>query len=378
MNILVGQSKASFFFQEKPLLILYGDKNQDLHASNLPANVRAIHVQSKFPFGKHHTKMMICHYDDDSVRIIVSTANLIGSDWENRTQGLWVSPVCPKLTDNGHGSGESKTGFKASLLRYIKFYQLTPLQPYIDLISKCDFSAINVFFVSSVPNSHKSNDLNLWGHRQVASILRQYVPEAAQNWPLIVQCSSIGSLGPAQTSWLRSDLGASLMATSKSLSSSTTAGDIAVIYPSKEDVFKSYDGVFGGGCLPYSRRTHEKQTWLESLLHRWKADSRQRTKAMPHIKTYARLSKDDDKLAFFILTSANLSKAAWGMSNKAKDSLQIQSYEAGVLFLPHFVVGEDYFQAGINFPLPYDLPLIKYDSSQSCWFMDYLQETLQY
>ena len=35
---------------------------------------------------------MVFVYDDESVRVVVSTANLVASDWENRTQGLWVSP----------------------------------------------------------------------------------------------------------------------------------------------------------------------------------------------------------------------------------------------------------------------------------------------
>ena len=31
----------------KPLLILYGDDNPDLHASNLPSNVRAIRIRPR-------------------------------------------------------------------------------------------------------------------------------------------------------------------------------------------------------------------------------------------------------------------------------------------------------------------------------------------
>ena len=41
------------------------------------------------------------------------------------------------------------------------------------------------------------------------------------------------------------------------------------------------------------------------------------------------------------LTSANLSKAAWGIYNKTakfEPPLRINNYEAGVLFLPKFIV----------------------------------------
>ena len=73
------------------------------------------------------------------------------------------------------------------------------------------------------------------------------------------------------------------------------------------------------------------------FVSRWNSDQVLRTRAMPHIKTYARLSQDWQRMSWFILTSANLSKAAWGMKTKS-NNLIIQSYEAGVLFLPKFMV----------------------------------------
>ena len=52
----------------------------------------------------------------------------------------------------------------------------------------------------------------------------------------------------------------------------------------RSDVLGSHDGLAGGGCLPYARKTHEKQKWLEKYLHHWRALGRDRNKAMPHIK----------------------------------------------------------------------------------------------
>lgn len=64
---------------------------------------------------------------------------------------------------------------------------------------------------------------------------------------------------------------------------------------------------------------------------------------MPHIKTYARVSPCGRHLAWFHLTSANLSKAAWGKVQEPKGKsgspgLYVMSYEAGVLFLPKLLV----------------------------------------
>ena len=94
-----------------------------------------------------------------------------------------------------------------------------------------------------------------------------------------------------------------------------------VIYPSKKNVLDSLDGLLGGGCLPYRKNVHEKQTWLRDYLHQWKSEKWSRNRAMPHIKTYAQVQ--DKKAAYVLLTSANLSKAAWGKLNKAGDKLHI-------------------------------------------------------
>lgn len=62
---------------------------------------------------------------------------------------------------------------------------------------------------------------------------------------------------------------------------------------------------------------------------------------MPHIKSYARFNLEEQCVYWFILTSANLSKAAWGSFNKnvnIQPCLRIANFEAGVLFMPRFVV----------------------------------------
>ncbi len=76
-------------------------------------------------------------------------------------------------------------------------------------------------------------------------------------------------------------------------------------------------------------------------------------------------------------------------------TLMIQSFEAGVLFLPKFIVssriiiflssvsrlqlslmiqyGEGYFDLGTQLSLPYDLPLTKYEKNDEPWFIDNLR-----
>merc|ERR1712059_84416 len=199
-----------------------------------------------------------------------------------------------------------------------------------------------------------------------------------------VQCSSIGSLGTEPDVWFQGELGASLASRKGSIVGPGRSGPpLRLIYPSRNDVLASYDGVLGGGCLPYSGNTAAKQPWLERFCHHWRADASCRTRAMPHIKTYTRSSPDHSKLAYFVLTSANLSKAAWGSVSKAGNSCLIMSYEAGVVWLPPWqtssssslatVPFEDRQGGSDLFPLHYDLPLTKYGQGERPWLMDYMR-----
>lgn len=76
--------------------------------------------------------------------------------------------------------------------------------------------------------------------------------------------------------------------------------------------------------------------WLLSLCSQWKATQTARDRAIPHIKSYTRISPDLKRIPWFVLTSANLSKAAWGVQRSF--SHYIMSYEAGVIFIPKFIV----------------------------------------
>lgn len=104
---------------------------------------------------------------------------------------------------------------------------------------------------------------------------------------------------------------------------------------------------------------------------------------MPHIKTYARWS--DKGIYWFLLTSGNMSKAAWGMfskSSKLEPPLRIMNYEVGVLFLPQFIIGQETFPFdnqgdAKGFPVPYDVPLTPYGIDDVPFLMDYLRETMK-
>ena len=96
----------------------------------------------------------------------------------------------------------------------------------------------------------------------------------------------------------------------------------------------------------------------------------------PHIKTYTR--HNGNYGAWFLVTSSNLSKAAWGELQKNGSQMLIRNYEIGVLLLPsrhetdrfslEFPTKEKISK--YHTPTPYTLPLQPYKTGDEPWCWD--------
>ncbi|XP_060817013.1 probable tyrosyl-DNA phosphodiesterase [Bombus pascuorum] len=360
--------------QRTDMSIVYGTRVDE---GKVSSNITMIPVWIPTKFGCHHTKVMILKYKDDGIRVVVSTANLYSSDWKNRTQGVWISPHLPLLAESANPSdGESPTGFKRDLEHYLHKYGKQALTEWISVVRRANFSSVNVFFVASVPGRHTGVEYDYWGYRKLGHVLSKHakLPPDAPQWTLIAQSSSIGNLGPNYESWIQKEIISSM--SKENPPGLKSYPNFRLIYPSLNNYEQSFDCRDGSSCLPYNIRMHSKQEWVESYMYQWKATRTARDKAMPHIKTYTRISPNLDKIPWFVLTSANLSKAAWGIARN--DSHHIYSYEAGVVFIPHFVTGSTTFpikneEDGVPvFPIPYDLPLTRYGSGDKPFVTEFL------
>lgn len=147
----------------------------------------------------------------------------------------------------------------------------------------------------------------------------------------------------------------------------------------------SFEGYAAGGSLPFDEKNYQKQKqYMLPLLHSWQSNQHGRTKAMPHIKTFARINNDDhgSHLEWILLTSSNLSKAAWGAYEKNQSQLMIRSYEFGVIFIGDHLTelmqqrervlepnAKRLKPSGCNLfqLLPYDFPLQPYRPDEECW-----------
>ncbi|XP_044010611.1 probable tyrosyl-DNA phosphodiesterase [Aphidius gifuensis] len=344
----------------------------------LDSNTKVFIHKTTTKYGCHHSKISILQYENGA-RIIISTANLYLDDWQNRTQAIWISPHLPYLTDGADSQlGESRTGFKRDFLEYIKAYKRDCLKEWLELLKKLNFAAINVFFVGSVPGSHKDDNKTKWGVQKLSKLLSQHaeLPKDGAKWSIVGQSSSIGNLGENYGSWIGPNF-VSLLAesTDKSIQ---TAPRFEFIYPAEWDYKKSFDVRHRCCCLTYPKILFKKQMWLLSNLRKWKSDDKCRTRAMPHVKSYTRISPDGTKVPWIAITSANLSRAAWGYGTNANIIL---SYEAGIVFFPKFVTGQTTFPIKNNdssdvraFPIPYDVPLTDHDFNEDVFVTDMLNK----
>jgi tyrosyl-DNA phosphodiesterase-1 len=111
-----------------------------------------------------------------------------------------------------------------------------------------------------------------------------------------------------------------------------------------------------------------------------------RDRAAPHIKTYIRYN-DEGSIDWALLTSANLSKQAWGEATKPSGELRVASWEIGVLVWPE-LFGKDVSMIGtfrsdtpreqpgsktgkektlIGVRIPYSVPLQGYSTGEVPW-----------
>ncbi|XP_036359493.1 tyrosyl-DNA phosphodiesterase 1 isoform X2 [Octopus sinensis] len=379
-------------FRQKPVLIVHGFKGSEMtglqnDASKFP-NVSLCQARLDIPFGTHHSKMMFLLYDN-GMRVVIHTANLIPGDWYQKTQGVWVSPLFPKLRGGANkNDGQSPTAFKRDLIQYVAAYRNPSLARWEKHLLEHDMSSAKVYLIASVPGRHSMLQKNAWGHLKLRKILLENGPDKLEvgSWPVVCQFSSIGSLGPTADKWLCGEFHQSLAACRSSIYSPLTPDKMKLIFPSVENVRISLEGYPAGTCLPYSIQTASKQPYLLKFLHQWKSEGRGRTRACPHIKTYMRPSPDYSLASWFMVTSANLSKAAWGVLEKDGSQVMIRSYEIGVLFLPNVFdmkrlkltndVNEGLSSEKPSFVLPYDIPLKPYKKDDEPWVYDIAHKEL--
>lgn len=110
-----------------------------------------------------------------------------------------------------------------------------------------------------------------------------------------------------------------------------------------------------------------------------------RKRAAPHIKTYIRYAnKSHDTIDWALVTSANLSKQAWGDAKSSAGEMRVSSYEIGVMVWPELFAEDAVMTAAflgdtvgeedehretpvVSLRMPYSLPLQAYGKQEVPW-----------
>ncbi|OZC04878.1 hypothetical protein X798_08148 [Onchocerca flexuosa] len=346
-------------------------------------NVNVGRARLVIPFGTHHSKISIFESSTGRVHIIIATANLVEDDWKFKTQAFYHcsgNELAASDSSNRNGSD-----FQTDLVKYLNEYKTSQdwglIEHWRDRIANIDLSHVKARVVYSVPGAHKGIKLTKYGHPRLRVILKELFGNVKMDdFTYHAQFSSFGSLGAAPQYWLTGQFLNSLSGGAETgpfkinyllgiesfrslkdevrfvfikFAAFTDDGHLRIIYPCVEDVRNSNEGYQAGGSLPYNNSVAIKQPYLLNFMHKWRSDHLGRSRAMPHIKTYAAFAKNSLKPSWLLVTSANLSKAAWGDYQLKKTQLTIRSYEFGLLFIDSESLDM----------LPYDLPLTKYDDN---------------
>ncbi|KAG5982639.1 hypothetical protein E4U55_001619 [Claviceps digitariae] len=361
-------------------------------------------------FGTHHSKMLILFRHDDTAEIIIHTANMIPKDWTNMTNAIWRSPrlsrsakgtsaAPPPYKELEIGSGHR---FKADLIGYLRSYDRRVLTcgPLADKLSGYDFTAVRAALIASVPGVHEVNDLSCTPFGWAA--MKRYLGAITcqeGSAEVVVQISSIATLGGKDT-WLQKTLFDSFV---PSRIKNLQRPRFKIVFPSADEIRTSLDGYASGGSIHtkiQSAQQMQQLNYMRPILYHWANDCNDgaalpcdvavqnsgRNRAAPHIKTYIRYN-ENRTLDWALLTSANLSKQAWGEAAKPTGEMRIASWEMGVLVWPELVernasmvasfqsdgpnqlnpAAEVDDAVSVALRIPYSLPLQRYSAGEVPW-----------
>ncbi|KAL8741890.1 MAG: hypothetical protein Q9190_005552 [Brigantiaea leucoxantha] len=335
--------------------------------------------------------MIILFRHDDLAQIIILTANFIRRDW-SMTQALWRSPLLPLESSPTLGSPEpsslligSGPRFKHDILSYLRAYGPSKTGPLIAKLEAYSFTSIRAALIASVPKRQhlapSNSNETLFGWPALKKIL-SCIPvslspllETEAGTPqLVIQVSSIASVGQK---WLEETFFPALSSSSLTPTKSSDPPRFSLVFPTTREIGDSVTGYLAGASIHLGNQstTQKKQLdFLRPMMCRWggatffdsfsassssknldekankkivlwnKQNQRQRDtgrkRVAPHIKTYIRFSSSAEEedggseVDWAMLTSANLSKQAWGVAVSKAGDVRICSYEIGVVVWP--------------------------------------------
>jgi tyrosyl-DNA phosphodiesterase-1 len=255
----------------------------------------------------------------------------------------------------------------------------------VQQLRRFDFRRARGDLVASVPGTHKGSEMACWGHMRLRTLLRRVAAAAAADTQrghagaalarFDAVCCQFSSFGSLHQKWFDEDW---LPSIGGGLGNPQLR--LEFVIPTEEEVKRSLEGWHAGGAIPMAAKNHkpfyrrfdQRIGPPSDLYHHWAAATASddgdvaaaaadgdsdgcagRARAMPHIKSFTRYASGGSSssssdaeggggggggrgadVAWSLLTSHNMSSAAWGALQKNQSQLMIRSYELGVLITP--------------------------------------------
>ncbi|KAG7349160.1 tyrosyl-DNA phosphodiesterase [Nitzschia inconspicua] len=364
------------FIQRSPKAEPRTKFNKDNHDSVNP-------LYCLMEYGCHHTKMFLVKYASGRLRVNIHTSNLRDEDVHLKCQGAFIQDFLPK-TQEQLDMFES-SDFEETLVTYMESYHILDSvswthpsstiappnnlhpQTLVQHLQTYDFSTAVGVLIPSIPGYHNFSGIEKFGYVKVEQCVQKYCQNKNGSGtsnpvggPIVCQCSSIGALSVPYLSKLFTAWNVSYAGKGCPPPKGITGTLFKIVWPTLQEIATSVEGVNGGGTVPGRIRNLVKP-YVRMLLHKWTDKSPRRIYSnvgrgggitsrnntldkgcnVPHIKTYYQISRrdpqGDEEMEWFVLSSHNLSKAAWGeIQNRRLEGevLTVQHWELGVFVSP--------------------------------------------
>lgn len=335
-----------------------------------PANSANNPLPHSILYSVHHSKLFLAGYSDTTCRVVIHTANLRYGDIHCKAQAAYIHDFLLKPTDPATGTAPSSSAFEDTLVTYVDSYRYRkpqrwqalpsgPSETLTECLRRYDFSTAQAVLIPSVPGHHKLDAAETFGHWKLRKSIAQHTttpsPSAGRNsCPIVCQFSSMGSLSERFLRDLQVSMDTRLSRIRDASLQSNMPMRLQLVYPTVSEIRDSVEGYRGGGSVPGSLKNVRK-LFLRPLYRKWSsANSTTSTTSspaavtnhnplckpnhVPHIKTYYQVSSTGDSMDWLVLTSHNLSKAAWGEVQNSNRyggrRLFVRHWELGVMVSP--------------------------------------------
>ncbi|KAI8996043.1 tyrosyl-DNA phosphodiesterase-domain-containing protein [Gaertneriomyces semiglobifer] len=325
-------------------------------------------------YGLMHIKLFILFYED-SIRVVIGSANLVGYDWEKLENVVWYQdfPLRSRLADavvdvDNDELRDDDNGFLGQLISVL---QEMGADQIIRSVRKGDFSKANASLILSRPGIHRSSKCGLPALPHVTRRLVK-LPREKQKYEVTYVTGSLGRLNWGLVrDFVKGAVGDEILQAEKGKSkgkdNENDAG-LRILFPTEKTVKKSTLGVQGAGTICF-HPSNFTPSFPISILH---DGISARRGTLMHAKMAVCLPKSTPTAAeievcdvkdadgWCYLGSHNMTAAAWG--SRVREGWKIANWELGVVLPCRAIAQSIGTDEGKKIPVPWETPLKAYEA----------------